>query len=1232
MPDGQVVFEISADGSKAMASIDDITRAIKAAGQDWDKATAASSDQMQKSFNKAFNIERVKNWAIQGTKYVLDFAKGAIEAASNLEEVQNVVDVTFGSGAGEINAWAQTAIKQFGLTETKAKQFASTMGAMMKSSGLAGDEIVGMSKDLAGLAADMSSFYNMDFDTAFQKIRSGISGETEPLKQLGINMSVANLEAFALKQGIEKTFNSMTQGEQVMLRYQYLMQATADAQGDFARTSDGYANAQRLLESNIDSIKTKLGALLVGPLADLTTWANDTLGQLTNTESSTVLDKFAETDLETEKKLAELQQISNQASDLIGVLDSISGAKIESGTLGSGIEELTESLGGLGGALGEAKASDYAGTLGLLAGGANKLNGSAGSRWKGLIESFDGAAGFESAVQAAGQNNYAGTISGLADALSSTTGFDKDKWETLLSTIGDKLPPANSAADKESVSKFLHNAAEAAGELGGDYPAMWQSLIDTLGSDKALALITALAGGDKAGTYLGLIAESANKLDANSKDHWSGVLGAIQSATGSAFGSDVAAAQEKIDALAEALSGGSLEEGKAAAFTNLITTLKENAGSLTELAGTDEAGVEEFLSGLADAANKIDPKDADAWDTLLTALATGLSGGIGSEAGNAYYSALSQSFLAMGSGSEIARRGLLALGYTEDEIANAQKRWLLTCQDLVRTIPGLADIVNTETGEVQGGTDALKQYVSEWKAEQEKLIRWKAYYAKRDALMNAEGGLASYENEATRARQAVRRIQQELADLGVEGNRLPTLLQYENDPVASALLNSYGEAAAAIKEALDEYRAALKDVKTAEEELAKQHDAVREAEQDLADEHDGLVYETGEVEEATLKAADGVGEFSDAVKEAAATSVDALHEALTEMQSYADSVKQSIQSTTSSIIRGFDAIETPQQKARREMASLKDEIEKAKAAGKEYADLQKTLDSKQGEFLSLGQMGKGLESQLEYMREYRNLMEQARARGVSEDILSMLADGSQESYDYLQMLATGAASGKYSIEEINKLYADVQKESEMFTTTLTEQKLSTDEVFDSLVQKANEAVAGVDLGDETKQAAINTMQGLLAGLTELEPSVAAKVAEILAMMNSLSSFGLGTSGLGFTYNPNLTSHRGSVEKPNSIMHSHATGLDYVPFDGYLSILHEGEGVLTAEENRLWRNFKYGQQTGKNSLDYGALSGAIWDNAPNMGGNVYLDGQKVGNLISQQQANSYRSLERSGWRG
>lgn len=273
---------------------------------------------------------------------LLNIGKDAIQAASDLQEVQNVVDVTFGDNANKIEAWAKKAGTQFGLTETQAKRFTSTLGAMMKSAGMSGDEITDMSTDLAGLAADMASFYNLDFDTAFQKIRSGISGETEPLKQLGINMSVANLEAFALQQGLSKTFDEMTQGEQTMLRYQYLMSATADAQGDFARTSDGYANSMRSLETNIESLKTKLGEVLLPAVSEAVEALNGFISVLFPDESKkTVLDDFNDIEIDTKQKMADLQSTYNSASNIITLLNKISETTV---TLNSGETKTLEEL------------------------------------------------------------------------------------------------------------------------------------------------------------------------------------------------------------------------------------------------------------------------------------------------------------------------------------------------------------------------------------------------------------------------------------------------------------------------------------------------------------------------------------------------------------------------------------------------------------------------------------------------------------------------------------------------------------------------------------------------------------------------------------------------------------------------------------------------------------------------------------------------------------------------
>ena len=176
--------------------------------------------------------------------------KTGINYASDLAEVQNVVDVTFANSSEQVNEWSQNTLRAYGLNEVSAKNYVGTMGAMLKSSGLTEDQALSMSEAMTALAGDMASFYNLDIGTSFEKIRSGISGETEPLKQLGINMSVANLEAYALAQGIETSYSSMTQAEQAVLRYNYLLDATSDAQGDFSRTQGSWANQTKLLSEN----------------------------------------------------------------------------------------------------------------------------------------------------------------------------------------------------------------------------------------------------------------------------------------------------------------------------------------------------------------------------------------------------------------------------------------------------------------------------------------------------------------------------------------------------------------------------------------------------------------------------------------------------------------------------------------------------------------------------------------------------------------------------------------------------------------------------------------------------------------------------------------------------------------------------------------------------------------------------------------------------------------------
>lgn len=225
-----------------------------------------------------------------GVAAIVRFGKACIDVASDLNEVQNVIDVTFGASQDQVNKFAETAATAFGLSQLAAKQYTGTMGAMLKSMGFTTDQAADMSIELAGLAGDMASFYNLDSSDAFDKLRSGISGETEPLKQLGINLSQANLEAYALANGFGAGYAALDEQTKALIRYQYILSATKDAQGDFARTSDSWANQVRILQLQFESLKATLGGAFIAVLTPVLQIINRVLAALNG--AATVFAKF----------------------------------------------------------------------------------------------------------------------------------------------------------------------------------------------------------------------------------------------------------------------------------------------------------------------------------------------------------------------------------------------------------------------------------------------------------------------------------------------------------------------------------------------------------------------------------------------------------------------------------------------------------------------------------------------------------------------------------------------------------------------------------------------------------------------------------------------------------------------------------------------------------------------------------------------------------------------------
>lgn len=208
-----------------------------------------------------------------------------VNAASDMEENLNKVDVAFGKSADGVKAWADTATESFGLSKNQALEATSLFGDMATSMGLPQDAAANMSTSLAGLAGDLASFKNIDIEQAMTALNGVFTGETESLKTLGIVMTETNLKQFAEDAGL--VYNEMSQAEKVQLRYAYVMEATKNAQGDYARTADGTANSMRTLQATFDNLIALLGTSLLPAITPVIQFITDLLKKFSELEPGT---------------------------------------------------------------------------------------------------------------------------------------------------------------------------------------------------------------------------------------------------------------------------------------------------------------------------------------------------------------------------------------------------------------------------------------------------------------------------------------------------------------------------------------------------------------------------------------------------------------------------------------------------------------------------------------------------------------------------------------------------------------------------------------------------------------------------------------------------------------------------------------------------------------------------------------------------------------------------------
>lgn len=278
---------------------------------------------IKQSFNGLGNTVKKIGLLIGGAFAVgklAQFGKECAELGSDLAEVQNVVDVTFTTMSDKVNEFAKNAMTSAGLSETMAKRYVGTFGAMSKSFGFSEAQAYDMSTALTQLTGDVASFYNISQDLAYIKLKSVFTGETETLKDLGVVLTQSALDQYALANGYGKTTSEMTEQEKVALRLAFVQKQLSAASGDFIRTSDSWANQVRVMQLQLQSLKATVGQGLINIFTPVLKVINILLGKL-----ATLANAFKSfTELITGKKSSGSTRSSGAglAGDASGVQDT----------------------------------------------------------------------------------------------------------------------------------------------------------------------------------------------------------------------------------------------------------------------------------------------------------------------------------------------------------------------------------------------------------------------------------------------------------------------------------------------------------------------------------------------------------------------------------------------------------------------------------------------------------------------------------------------------------------------------------------------------------------------------------------------------------------------------------------------------------------------------------------------------------------------------------------------
>ena len=429
------------------------------------------------------------------------FGKQCVEVASDLAEVQNVVDVTFPRMSAQADEWARSAADAFGLSETMAKRYLGTFGSMAEAFGFTESQAYEMSTALTGLAGDVASFYNISQDEAYTKLKSVFSGETEALKSLGVVMTQSALDQYALANGFGRTTAQMSEQEKVTLRLAFVQNALGNAQGDFARTSSSWANQTKLLQLRMEELKAAVGGSLIVALLPAIQMANRVVAALTSAAqavyrfvqavASTGLGRFTKA---AGKAVGFLTGNSSEAAESTSDLAAAQGAAADAaGGQAAAVGKLNRTLagfdrinklvadsasgggGGGGGVGGISDAFDALGDAGEAAGGLQEMLDSI-KLPENLIRSFE---------------HLRTALGHLADVIRGGLSW---AWENVLKPLGEWTINEFAPALVDALASAFDAIASALDALYPIWDALYQDVLRPVLDGLGVLLVDSLKG------------------------------------------------------------------------------------------------------------------------------------------------------------------------------------------------------------------------------------------------------------------------------------------------------------------------------------------------------------------------------------------------------------------------------------------------------------------------------------------------------------------------------------------------------------------------------------------------------------------------------------------------------------------------------------------------------------------------------------------------------------------